>query len=104
EHNLVEHESVIYSAGDDAAVTKPNDGYQLTSSESFMEGVDFDLTYVPLHHLGYKIGTAAVSDIYAMNGTPQTILVDLAVPNKLSAEMLQEIYRDLAPPGRAYGL
>lgn len=103
EHNLVEHESVIYSAGDDAAVTKPNDGYQLTSSESFMEGVDFDLTYVPLHHLGYKIGTAAVSDIYAMNGTPQTILVDLAVPNKLSVDMLKEIYRGLGTAGKEYG-
>lgn len=92
------HPSVKKGYGDDAAVLEHENSYQLLSSETLMEGVDFDLTYVPLHHLGYKLATAAVSDIYAMNGSPEVVLVNLAVPNKLSVDMLKEIYRGI---GRA---
>jgi thiamine-monophosphate kinase len=103
EHNSISHDSVRQSYGDDSAVIEQEDGLQLQSSESFMEGVDFDLTYVPLHHLGYKIATAAVSDIYAMNGSPETVLVNLSVPNKMSVDMLKEIYRGLGAAGKDYG-
>lgn len=95
EHSTIEHPSVVQSYGDDAAVLDSDSAYELLSSETFMEGVDFDLTYVPLHHLGYKVGTAAVSDIYAMNGHPEVVLVDMAVPNKISVDMLKEIYRGI---------
>ncbi len=95
EHATTTHPSVKKGYGDDAAVLENNDDYELLSSETLMEGVDFDLTYVPLHHLGYKLATTAVSDIYAMNGTPEVILVNLAVPNKISVDMLKEIYRGL---------
>lgn len=100
EHSSFEHSSVAQGYGDDAAVIEADDGYQLLSSETFMEGVDFDLTYVPLHHLGYKIGTAAVSDIYAMNGEPEVVLINLAVPNKISVDMLKEIYRGIGTAGK----
>ncbi|MGD8426623.1 MAG: thiamine-phosphate kinase [Balneolaceae bacterium] len=103
EYSVFEHSSVIRGFGDDAAVLKKKNAYQLLTSEAFMEGVDFDLTYVPLHHLGYKIGTAAVSDIYAMNGCPEVVLVDMAVPNKISVDMLKEIYRGLSTAGNDYG-
>lgn len=102
EHSSIQHSSVAKGYGDDAAVLKGDEEYQLLSSESFMEGVDFDLTYVPLHHLGYKIGTAAVSDIYAMNGIPEVVLVNLAVPNKISVDMLKEIYRGIGAAGKDY--
>lgn len=102
EHNAVYKDTVVQSYGDDSAVIESSDGYQLLSSESFMEGVDFDLTYVPLHHLGYKIATAAVSDIYAMNGNPEVVLVNLSVPNKLSVDMLKEIYRGIGAAGKDY--
>lgn len=95
EHSDFEHPSVVKGYGDDAAVIEQGDEYQLLSSETFMEGVDFDLTYFPLHHLGYKLATAAVSDIYAMNGKPEALLINLAVPNKLSVDMLKEIYRGI---------
>jgi len=95
-----ENPSVTKSYGDDAAVLDKNDSYQLLTSETFMEGVDFDLTYFPLHHLGYKIGTAAVSDIYAMNGEPDVVLVNMAVPNKISVDMLKEIYRGINAAGK----
>jgi thiamine-monophosphate kinase len=102
EHSSFDHPSVIQSYGDDAAILDNEGAYQLLSSETFMEGVDFDLTYVPLHHLGYKIGTAAVSDIYAMNGEPEVILVNMAVPNKISVDMLKEIYRGIGAAGQNY--
>ena len=102
EHNTINKENVVKGCGDDSAVISKGENYQLLSSESFMEGVDFDLTYVPLHHLGYKIATAAVSDIYAMNGTPDAVLVNLSVPNKLSVDMLKEIYRGIGAAGQEY--
>ena len=95
EHATFEKSSVLQSSGDDTAVLEDGDNYQLLTSETFMEGVDFDLTYFPLHHLGYKIATAAVSDVYAMNGSPEVVLVNLAVPNKLSVDMLKEIYKGI---------
>lgn len=102
EHAKFERLSVLQGPGDDAAVLDEEGGYRLLSSETFMEGVDFDLSYVPLHHLGYKIATAAVSDIYAMNGIPEVVLVDLAVPNKISVDMLKEIYRGIGAAGEDY--
>lgn len=103
EHSVTEHSSVVKGYGDDAAVLKSDEKFNLLSSESFMEGVDFDLTYVPLHHLGYKVATAAVSDIYAMNGEPEVVLVNVAVPNKISVDMLKEIYRGLGAASKDYG-
>lgn len=89
-------DSVLHGVGDDAAVIKQS-GNELTllSSETFMEGVDFDLTYTPLHHLGYKVASSAVSDIYAMNGRPKALLVNLALPNKLSVDMVKQIYQGI---------
>lgn len=102
EHAAFDQSAVKKGYGDDAAVIETDSGYKLLSSESFMEGVNFDLTYFPFHHLGYKVATAAVSDIYAMNGTPEVVLVNLAVPNKLSVDMLKEIYRGIGAAGGDY--
>lgn len=85
---------VISGIGDDAAVTKNADGKLIcTSSEIFLEGVHFDVSYTPFHHLGYKIVTAAVSDIYAMNAEPNQILINIAIPNKYSVELIEDLYR-----------
>lgn len=90
--------------GDDAAVLKKDEENNLLlSSESFLEGVDFDLTYTPLNHLGYKIASATVSDIYAMNGHPQTMLVNIALPNKLSVDMVKDIYRGIFSASHEFG-
>ncbi len=97
------NESVIKGVGDDAAVIEKNkDSYALLTSETFTEGVDFDLTYIPLHHLGYKVMSALVSDIYAMNGKAETALVNLAVPNKISTEMLEKIYDGIGAACKDY--
>ena len=68
--------SSLRGVGDDAAVVSPPAGEaMLCTTDTFYEGVDFDLTYFPLKHLGYKIVTAGVSDILAMNATPSQLLL-----------------------------
>jgi thiamine-monophosphate kinase len=82
--------------GDDASLYKEREGYLTsTSTEIFLEGIHFDVTYTPLHHLGYKLITAAVSDIYAMNSEPIQVLVSLAVPNKYSVQMIEQLYKGI---------
>lgn len=89
-------EQVISGIGDDAAVLKSgNSNFSLLSSETFVEGIDFDLTYTPLQHLGYKVISAAVSDIYAMNGSPEAITVNLGLPTKLSVDMVKTVYKGI---------
>lgn len=105
EGSTVQHDNVIKGVGDDAAVlAKEGDECSLLTSETFMEGVDFDLTYMPLHHLGYKTLSSTVSDIYAMNGHPEVALVNLAVPNKLSVDMLKQIYKGIYTAGQDYNV
>lgn len=83
--------------GDDAAVLAPDSGEQtLVTTDSFFEGIDFDLTYFPLKHLGYKVVTAAVSDILAMNATPSQLTVSLGVSSKLPVEALEDLYEGIA--------
>ena len=89
--------STLKGAGDDAAVIAPGRGEAvLCTTDSFYEGVDFDLTYFPLKHLGYKAVTAGVSDILAMNALPAQITVSLGVSSKLPVEALQELYEGIA--------
>ena len=104
EESPLKRDDVELAAGDDAAVINKSDhSFSLLSSETFMEGVDFDLTYTPLNHLGYKVASATASDIYAMNGSPEVMLVNLAMPNKLSVDMLKEIYRGIYSAGAEFG-
>jgi thiamine-monophosphate kinase len=64
----------------------------LVSTDMLVEGVHFDLTYTPLKHLGYKSVIVNLSDIYAMNGTPEQITVSIAISNRFSTEALEEFY------------
>ena len=85
--------STLRGVGDDAAVIAPPAGEELLcSTDSFFEGVDFDLTYFPLKHLGYKVVTAGVSDILAMNARPSQIVLSLGVSAKLPVEALDDLY------------
>ena len=89
--------STLKGVGDDAAVIAPARGEAvLCTTDSFYEGVDFDLTYFPLKHLGYKVVTAGVSDILAMNALPSQITVSLGVSAKLPVEALQDLYEGIA--------
>jgi thiamine-monophosphate kinase len=87
--------------GDDAAVIPiSEERLLLVSTESFTEGVDFDLTFTPFQHLGFKLCSAAVGDILAMNGLPTYVFVNLSIPNRISIEMTDQLYDGI---GRACG-
>lgn len=97
------NQSTIKGIGDDAAVLK-TDGktHSLITSDTFVEGVHFDITYTPLHHLGYKIVSTAISDIYAMNGNPTSVLINIAVPNRQSTQMIDDLYKGIYSAGFDY--
>ncbi len=87
------HPSTIKGVGDDCAVLSPTPEVQtLVTTDLLMEGVHFDLTYVPLQHLGYKAVMVNLSDIYAMNGTPRQITVSLGISNRFSVEDIEALY------------
>ncbi|MBC6427034.1 MAG: thiamine-phosphate kinase [Ekhidna sp.] len=88
----IKNEGIIKGIGDDAAVYDVGDKYLLTSSDMLLEGVHFDLSYMPLQHLGYKAIAVNVSDIAAMNGTPLQITVNLGLSNRFSVEAVEAIY------------
>jgi thiamine-monophosphate kinase len=68
----------------------------LISTDLLVEGVHFDLTYMPLKHLGYKAVMVNLSDLYAMNAHPQQITVSLAVSNRFTLEAIEELYQGIA--------
>ena len=86
-------EETHLGVGDDAAVISALPGQRsLISTDLLCEGIHFDLTYVPLKHLGYKAVVVNLSDICAMNGTPTQIVVGLALSNRFSVEAVKELY------------
>lgn len=88
----VSNESTLKGIGDDAAVLNYKDKQVVVSTDMLVEGVHFDLSYVPLKHLGYKSVSVNLSDIYAMNAQPKQITVSIAVSNRFSVEALEELY------------
>lgn len=84
--------STIKACGDDAAVIDAGDKYMLVSTDLLLEGVQFDLTYCPLQHLGYKTVVAGISDILAMNGTPRQLTLGVGVSSRFSVEMIEQLY------------
>ncbi len=92
----LKNESSKYGVGDDAAVLSyPADKQILVTTDLLMEGVHFDLTYVPLKHLGYKAAMVNLSDIYAMNGCPKQIIVSIALSKRFCVEDLEDFYDGL---------
>ena len=90
------HATTLHGVGDDAAVIEAGNGEVLViSTDTLLEGIDFDLTYFPLKHLGYKAVTVAISDILAMNARPEQIMLSLGVSAKLPVEALDDLYEGL---------
>lgn len=87
------HSSTILGVGDDAAILRHDaDKDILVTTDLLLENVHFDLTYVPLKHLGYKAAVVNFSDIYAMGGTPTQITVSLGVSKRFTVEHMEELY------------
>jgi thiamine-monophosphate kinase len=85
----------VKGIGDDAAVLDDGDYYRLVSTDLLAEGVHFDLAYMPLQHLGYKAVSVNVSDIAAMNGKAEQIVVSLALSNRFSVEAVDTLYEGI---------
>ncbi len=101
----LKNKSSQYGVGDDAAVLSyPADKEVLVTTDLLLEGVHFDLTYVPLKHLGYKSAVVNFSDIYAMNGTPRQITVSLGLSKRFSVEDMEELYAGIRLACEEYGV
>ena len=87
--------TTLKGAGDDAAVIDLGDEVLLLTTDMLTEGIDFDLSYFPLKHLGYKAIVRGVNDILAMNAQPEHVVVALGVSAKISVEALDELYEGM---------
>lgn len=88
----LQNSTSIIGIGDDAALIASGEEYLLVTTDMLLESVHFDLSYMPLQHLGYKAVVANVSDIAAMNGKPEQITVALAFSNRFSLEAIDSVY------------
>lgn len=91
----VKNKTTVSGVGDDAAVIDSGGLFTLVSTDLLLEGIHFNLVYTPLKHLGYKAIIRAISDIYAMNGTPEQVLVAIGVSSRFSVENIDELYRGI---------
>lgn len=96
--------STVAGVGDDGAVVRYPDTDVIVSTDLLVEGVHFDLTYVPLKHLGYKAAVVNFSDIYAMNGTPRQITVGLAISSRFTVEHIEQLYSGIRLACEIYGV
>ena len=90
--------------GDDAAVISFGDKEALVTTDLLLEGIHFDLRYVPLKHLGYKAAVVNFSDIYAMNGTPKQITVSLGISSRFTVEHIEALYEGIKLACEIYGV
>ena len=92
----VTNKNTLRGVGDDAAVIKAGrEDAVVVTTDSLLEGVDFDLTYFPLKHLGYKAVVVGVSDILAMNALPEQVMISIGVSSKLPVEALDDLYEGI---------
>ena len=92
---IIRNKTTITGIGDDSAVIDSGKNLTLVSTDLFLEGIHFNLIYTPLKHLGYKVVIRAISDIYAMNGTPGQILIALGISSRFSVEQVEELYEGI---------
>jgi thiamine-monophosphate kinase len=94
-HIELHNASSLKGVGDDAAVVDAEGKLTVVSTDMLVEGVHFDLSYVPLKHLGYKAVMVNLSDIFAMNARPEQILVSMALSSKFPLEAVEELYEGM---------
>ncbi|MDD4969026.1 MAG: thiamine-phosphate kinase [Paludibacter sp.] len=99
-----ENPSTLKGVGDDAAVLSYEHKKVLVTTDLLLEGIHFDLVYVPIMHLGYKAAVVNFSDIYAMNGEPKQITVSIGVSKRFSVEDLEQLYAGIQLACDKYGV
>jgi thiamine-monophosphate kinase len=100
----VSQPTTLKGIGDDAAVLSFENTKTVVSTDLLIEGVHFDLSYMPLKHLGYKAVVVNLSDICAMNATPTQITVSIAVSNRFPLEALEELYEGIRLGAKTYAV
>ena len=100
----VKNTSTLKSIGDDAAVLDFANKKVVVSTDLLIEGVHFDLSYMPLRHLGYKAVVVNISDICAMNAKPTQITVSIGVSNRFPLEALEELFDGIALASKFYNV
>lgn len=101
----IKQSSTLKGIGDDAAVIEVDaDQVIVVTTDMLVEGVHFDLGYMPLKHLGYKAVIVNLSDVYAMNAAAQQITVSIAVSNRFPVEALEELYAGIATAAKIYNV
>jgi thiamine-monophosphate kinase len=101
---LPQQQSTVKGVGDDAAILDYTGRQTLVTTDLLLEGIHFDLVYVPLKHLGYKAAVVNFSDIYAMNGRPEQITVSLGISKRFSVEDLESFYSGIKLACEIYGV
>ena len=100
----IKHTSTIKGIGDDAAVLDARSKQIVVTTDMLVENVHFDLSYVPLKHLGYKAVVVNLSDVYAMNAKATQITVSIAVSNRFPLEALEELYAGIETAAKIYNV
>lgn len=99
------NDSTVRAVGDDCAILRyPADTDVLVTTDLLLENVHFDLTYVPLKHLGYKAAVVNFSDVYAMNGRPKQITVSLGISKRFAVEHIDALYDGIRHACEVYGV
>ena len=101
-HFEIVQPSTLKGIGDDAAVLDFADKKVVVSTDLLVEGVHFDLAYMPLKHLGYKAVVVNVSDICAMNAKATQITVSVAVSNRFPLEAMEELFAGITLAANEY--
>lgn len=100
----LKNESSVKGVGDDAAVLDYKGKKQVVTTDLLVEGIHFNLMYIPMKHLGYKSVMVNFSDVFAMNATPKQITVSLAISSKFSVEAIDELYEGIYMACEKYGV
>lgn len=94
--------STITGIGDDSAVIDTGKNLTLITTDLLLEGIHFNLIYTPFKHLGYKAVIRAISDIYAMNGTPGQVMIALGISAKFNVDQLEALYEGISMACKKY--
>ncbi|WP_159022403.1 thiamine-phosphate kinase [Formosa sp. L2A11] len=103
-HFEIKQETTIKGIGDDAAVLDFKDNQVVITTDLLVEGVHFDLSYMPLKHLGYKAVVVNLSDVFAMNANATQITVSIAMSNRFPLEAIEELYAGIETAAKLYGV
>lgn len=96
--------STVKGIGDDAAVIDHGNNQMVLTTDLLVEGVHFDLSYMPLKHLGYKAIMVNLSDVFAMNAVATQVTVSIAVSNRFPVEALEELYAGIELASKIYNV